>query len=474
VKFAEAYVELIVRNDKLKRDMEKGNAIAKTGFSGIANAAKAAGTAIAGYLGARMLFRGLSSIVGAAAEADNVMGRLEQVLIATGYAAGFTAKELDKEAMRLQKITRFSDDSIKSVMALLATFREIKGKEFLRITELVLDFAEVTGRDAAAGALQFGKALNAPVKGVSALNEAGVQFTDTQLKMIKALVESGRIVEAQNILLTELDTQFGNVAQAAGARLGGQIDIAKNAFEDLKKKMGAAFVEGSNLPKMLKDMGDASENNSSAAVQMANDIGKAFNKLVNGLQFLYLVFKAKTNLMQRAWMEMALGIMQGAQHLANAIPFFGGAASKGLQSGIDYLGNMLDENKQSTADAAAAFDKLLDANYRTVPGYGTPRDDKSGRGGGGPKPPPPGGYGAGGEDGLVSPAAALKSSIATVRSSALGAGLGYRTGGGFSLAPISLPSDEKPASEKTQQDLLLATQEIAANTRKDKPAKFGN
>jgi hypothetical protein len=53
-------------------------------------------------------------------------------------------------------------------------------------------------------AIQLGKALNDPIKGVTALQRVGVSFTQSQKDQIKTLVESGDTMDAQKIILGEL------------------------------------------------------------------------------------------------------------------------------------------------------------------------------------------------------------------------------------------------------------------------------
>jgi hypothetical protein len=75
--------------------------------------------------------------------------------------------------------------------------------------------------------------LNDPVKGVGALSRVGVQFTKQQKDQIKTLVESGHTLDAQKIILKELQTEFGGTADAAGKTLGGQLAILRESLLNL-------------------------------------------------------------------------------------------------------------------------------------------------------------------------------------------------------------------------------------------------
>lgn len=79
-------------------------------MGGVANFAKKAAVAI-GLIGAAAVAAAKKAVaayqVQAAAEA-----KLEAVLKATGYAAGFTAEELKDQASELQKLTGIGDETI--------------------------------------------------------------------------------------------------------------------------------------------------------------------------------------------------------------------------------------------------------------------------------------------------------------------------------------------------------------------------
>jgi hypothetical protein len=54
----------------------------------------------------------------------------------------------------------------------------------------------------------LGKALNDPIKGVTALQRVGVSFTKGQKDQIKSLEESGHHMQAQKVILRELNKEF--------------------------------------------------------------------------------------------------------------------------------------------------------------------------------------------------------------------------------------------------------------------------
>lgn len=175
----------------------------------------------------------LGGIISNTIEAEQVQAQLAARLKSTGSAAGLAMGELNAMAKGLQQTSVYGDEAIGSAQALLLTFTKIGRETFPRAIETVLDMSTALGTDLKSSAIQLGKALNDPVLGVSALAEAGVQFTLKQKEVIKSLVETGRTADAQKIILDELASQMGGSAAAAADTLGGRISQLKEAFSDL-------------------------------------------------------------------------------------------------------------------------------------------------------------------------------------------------------------------------------------------------
>ena len=128
------------------------------------------------------------------------------------------------------------------MQAVLLTFTNIRGDRFEQATTAILDMSSALGTSLQSAAIQVGKALNDPLKGVSALAEAGIQFTDQQKAQIKAMVETGDVAGAQAIILKELETQFGGVAEAMAKTPAGQWAQAMNALGDALEHVGQVLT----------------------------------------------------------------------------------------------------------------------------------------------------------------------------------------------------------------------------------------
>ncbi len=176
------------------------------------------------------------------------------VLKSTGGVANVTAKQVDELASSLLKKTGIDDEQIRAGENWLLTFKNIRnevGKNndiFNQAIKASVDLAVAqatvkgTTTDTTTAANLLGKALNDPIKGISALTRVGVGFTEGQKKSIKALVQHGRTLEAQKIILKEVNSQIGGSAEAFGKTLPGQIKILQEQFNNLAGELVGHLV----------------------------------------------------------------------------------------------------------------------------------------------------------------------------------------------------------------------------------------
>ena len=182
-------------------------------------------------------------IIEMAGESDAAFAKVSQAVKQTEGAAGFTADALAKIAKQLQNITTYDDDEIlNKVTAQLLTFPTIVGENFTRAQKSVLDLSTLLGGDLQASAIQVGKALGDPIKGLYALRKSGVLFTETQQNLIKNLVKSNKLFEAQSIILDVIDSQYGGQAEALAQVPIGKIEQMKNAWGELGETLGNAVA----------------------------------------------------------------------------------------------------------------------------------------------------------------------------------------------------------------------------------------
>jgi hypothetical protein len=135
-------------------------------------------------------------------------------------------------------------DVIKATQAKLLTFAELgktadeTGGAFDRATLAALDLAAAGFGTAETNAIQLGKALQDPIKGISALSRSGVTFTDEQKNMIRAMVEANDILGAQDLVLKAIEQQVGGTAEET-ATSSEKMELA---FNRLKDSVGDALL----------------------------------------------------------------------------------------------------------------------------------------------------------------------------------------------------------------------------------------
>ena len=212
------------------KDSESSFARANRGASSLAGTlVKVVGVTSALYA----LRRTFGKVIDASVQQEEALMRVQTALESTGGVSGKTADELAKTAAALQKVTRYSDETVMELQAMLLTFKDIKGDIFDEATKAAMNLSVAMKQGLKESAIQLGKALNDPILGLTAMRRVGIQFTAEQEKMIKNLVEAGDKMQAQKIILAELESQFGGMAEALRGTLGGSIEAFKNAWGDL-------------------------------------------------------------------------------------------------------------------------------------------------------------------------------------------------------------------------------------------------
>ena len=182
-------------------------------------------------------------LASAAYESQKVMAQTEAIIKATGGAAGITATQVSKLSEALSMQIGVDDELIQKSANLLLTFKQIQNQTgennnvFDRAVLAAQDLGNVFG-SADAAALQLGKALSNPEKGITALARSGINFTEQQKAQIKTLVASGDVLGAQKIILAEIEAQVGGTAAATATGF----DRMKIAVGNVAEEFGAILI----------------------------------------------------------------------------------------------------------------------------------------------------------------------------------------------------------------------------------------
>lgn len=281
-------------------------------------------------LGAGLLLKRFAAgIIDATRQQEAAVAQLQQGLISTNNTVGKSIEQLKKEAADLQKVSVFGDEQIIQAQSQLLTFTNIAQDQFSRTIELAADLSTRMGTDLKSSVVQLGKALNDPIANLSALSRSGIQFSESQKSMIKQLVESNRLVDAQKIILKELDTQFGGSAKAARDTFGGAIQSLNNAFGDLLESKNVETTTASieELTALLQDP---------ATAEAADRLTSA---IINGLSGAVSLLTEFANLGDQLGINLAAatGNLSEADRVAQELKDIDRALKGGLNTPIKYL-----------------------------------------------------------------------------------------------------------------------------------------
>lgn len=156
--------------------------------------------------------------VTAAEEVAVANSRLDNILTSMGYPQA--TQRVQDYAQALEVTTAVDAEVIKLTQAKLATFKNLTatvdtaGGAFDRATVAALDMAAAGFGSAESNAVQLGKALEDPIKGITALTRSGITFTAEEKEKIKVMVESGNVLGAQTMILEAIEKQVGGTAEA--------------------------------------------------------------------------------------------------------------------------------------------------------------------------------------------------------------------------------------------------------------------
>jgi DNA-directed RNA polymerase subunit F len=246
---------------------------------GIAMAAVGAAVAGAGIATVRF---GADSIKAAeaVAQANNRLAQINKSMGLFGSQTSQVTDRLIKFAEASELNVAVDAEVIKATQAKLLTFKELgqtadeAGGAFDRATLAALDLAAAGFGSAETNAIQLGKALQDPIKGLTALRRAGVTFSEQEKQNIKVLVESGKTLQAQDAILKAIETQVGGTAAATATAS----DKMKLAFDNISESVGQALLPAFNefSDELLKITPAISQ----ALVPVADNLSQVFRQKV--------------------------------------------------------------------------------------------------------------------------------------------------------------------------------------------------
>jgi hypothetical protein len=236
-------VKIGVQTKGLNSDLRKAKGTFRRNFGEIQSLVSNVGRTMTASLTAPLGIMAVQS-VRAFNTQQKAIAQVEAGLKSTAGQVGYTSKQLQQMASDLQNKTLFGDEEIlANATAQLLTFTNISGEQFSRVQGAALDLATRLDGDLKSASIQLGKALNDPIANLSALSRSGIQFSDDQKAVIKTMAETGRLAEAQTLILDELEKQYGGSAEAAAQAGTGGLKQFQNSLGDLQEQFGAIIFE---------------------------------------------------------------------------------------------------------------------------------------------------------------------------------------------------------------------------------------
>ena len=234
----------------LKTSMSSIGSGISSAFSGITKSVGAIGIAATGAAAAvgGIAYK-LISIGEEGLQAENRIKSVVKTMGLFGTQSGDVASRLIEMADATELATGVDGDLIMAAQAKLATFKELAktagttGGAFDRATQASVDMAAVFGGDASNYAVQLGKALEDPEKGLAALKRTGA-LTTSQIKAIsEEFAATGNRAKAFDQVLKAIETQVGGAANATASGMSRIKVSIGQMLEEVGKPMAEVFSQ---------------------------------------------------------------------------------------------------------------------------------------------------------------------------------------------------------------------------------------
>jgi hypothetical protein len=284
--------------------------------------------------------------------------QLDATLVSTGRAAEFTSEELSDMASELQRLSNFGDEDIlQGVTLQLLRFDAIGRDIFPRAQQLVIDLAESMGGVENA-ARTLGISLADPTLGLTRLRRIGVAFNSTQEAQIKNFIETGKVAEAQAVLMSALEDRFGGLALASVSATTQM----KNAWGDYLEGVGSSlsFFDGvkRGITAMLVSVAGAHDVTSKSAQIAALETQKAWGEATINVGNIIA--------------DISTGVVAVIHGVIKAFDFAGKAIPKALRLAMDGAYLVVASSMNSIVDLIVAPIEALfngiDAVYAKITG----------------------------------------------------------------------------------------------------------
>jgi hypothetical protein len=316
----------------------------------------AGATALIGSIGAALTFK---ESIAAAQVQEDAINKLNSSLQISGKFTEDASRSFQQFASQLQSVTRFGDETLLQVGALINSLTDLDQKGLQRATSATADLATALRIDINSAANLVSKALAGQT---SALTRYGIS------------VEKGA-TEAETLenVLGALEKKFGGAAQKDVGTFSGAVEQLSNTFGDLLEEIGFVITQN---PKVVATFGLITKGLQNA-IKSVGDFSKDFNIfdeviprlfsfndavinfVIAPLELVSNIFRLAVNVINNgaATIVAAFGVIaEGYAELISLV-----AGENGLTKSLRTFADTSAETLNETSDAVAeSFNKALD------------------------------------------------------------------------------------------------------------------
>ncbi|QMV65193.1 phage tail length tape measure family protein [Pseudomonas berkeleyensis] len=356
--------------------------------------------------GLNLVRDGIRAIAMEGSDKQQALAQLEATLASTGRQAEFTTQQLLDMADAMEASSMLTAEQVQSAQARLLSYTDVAANEFPRALQIAIDQQQRLGISAEASAEIVGRALQSPSKAMAALSRQGFTLEAGQQRLLKQLEATGRMAEAQSIIMDMLTEAYGGAAAAARLntaaglwkgitdRIGDFTSRVANsgAFDYIQRKLVEvsdgldAMANDGRLDRLAQSLSDAFVSGSEAlsqyveklatvdfeglaarAARAAEQIGPAIESTVQAARVvaatLTTVWNGFAGTVNAAGAALVLAVQQTVGRLGLAIgqiaEMFG---NSDLRAKADGLYNFLGELSQGYAEQAKTdYQQIVDA-----------------------------------------------------------------------------------------------------------------
>lgn len=188
-------------------------------------------------------------------KASDLQEQLHQIsIIGQSLGRGISGQEFEHLADDLRKVSVESTGTILTVEKLISRFQNIGDETIPAATKAVLTLSKVMGGDATSAANLLGRALNNPDRAARTLQRSYVALTTAQITQIQTAAQSGRIAQAQALILAAIQRSLGDQLQIV--TFSDRMKNATNAVEAFTERLGSIVTNSPTLNAALTVIAD--------------------------------------------------------------------------------------------------------------------------------------------------------------------------------------------------------------------------